>query len=114
MTAFDEEWDLWLAESVRRAIDASETNPWDCFPSGHTWLAITSLLVVWRWNRRWFRILLVPAALLIASTVLLRYHWIVDVAAGAMLAWPFARLCDWLADRDEWPRPARTAAPTPS
>ena len=92
-----------LTDTLRHAIDAGEANPWDCFPSGHTWLAITSLLVVWRWHRRWFWILLVPASLLIASTVLLRYHWVVDVIAGAMLAWPFARLCDWLADRDEWP-----------
>ncbi len=96
---------VWLAESVRRAIDAGEANPWDCFPSGHTWLAVTSLVVTWRWNRRWFLILLVPALVLIASTVLLRYHWVVDVMAGAGAAWPFVRLCDHLADRDGWPAP---------
>ena len=97
---------VWLTETVRAAIDAGEANPWDCFPSGHTWLAITSLLVVWRWNRRWFWVLLLPAVVLIASTVLLRYHFFVDVVAGALAAYPFARLCDWLADRDGWPRPA--------
>lgn len=108
---------LWLTPSVRASIDAGEANPWDCFPSGHTMLTLTSLIIAWRWNRRWFRWLLVPSALLIASTVLLRYHWTIDVLAGAVLAWPVARACDWLADRDGWPRaPAagRAGAVTPA
>lgn len=100
---------LWFTSGLRNAIDAGEANPWDCFPSGHTWLTLTSLLVVWRWHRRWFWLLLLPCLVLIASTVLLRYHWIVDVVAGAVLAWPFARLCDHLADRDGWP-PASCAS----
>lgn len=95
---------VWLAAPVRAAIDAGEANPWDCFPSGHTMMTATSLLILWRWNRRWFWVLLAPALLLIASTVLLRYHWLLDVAGGAALAWPVARGCDHLADRDDWPR----------
>lgn len=105
---------LWIADPLRRAIDASEANPWDCFPSGHTWLSLTSLSITWRWNRRAFAVLLVPAVVLIASTVLLRYHWVVDVVAGALLAWPCARLCDWLADRDGWPRPGAADVVTPA
>jgi membrane-associated phospholipid phosphatase len=94
---------LWLTPALRHAIDAGEANLWDCFPSGHTMLTLTSLLSLWRWNRRWFHWLVLPGALLIVSTVLLRYHWTIDVVAGALLAWPVARACDWLADRDEWP-----------
>ncbi|MBL8726784.1 MAG: phosphatase PAP2 family protein [Planctomycetes bacterium] len=95
---------LWACETVRAWIDAAEHNEWDCFPSGHTMLTVTSLLLLWRWNRRWFSWLLLPALLLIASTMLLRYHWAIDVVVGALLAWPCLRLCDWLADRDGWPR----------
>jgi membrane-associated phospholipid phosphatase len=94
---------LWLTPSLREAIDAGEANPWDCFPSGHTMLTVTSLIVLWRWNRRWFAWLFVPALLLIASTMLLRYHWAIDVVVGAALAWPVVRVCDWLADGDDWP-----------
>lgn len=101
----------WLTPTLRAAIDRGEANPWDCFPSGHTMLTVTSLINLWRWNRRWFRWFLVPCLLLILSTVLLRYHWTIDVVAGALLAWPTARLCDRLADRDGWP-PAPTAAVT--
>lgn len=100
---------LWLAAPLRASIDAGEANPWDCFPSGHTMMALTSLMILWRWNRRWFAWLLLPCLMLIASTILLRYHWGVDVVAGALLAWPVARACDRLADRDGWPpAPRRT------
>jgi membrane-associated phospholipid phosphatase len=101
----------WLTPWLRASIDAGEANPWDCFPSGHTMLTVTSLLILWRWNRRWFRWLLVPGALLIVSTMLLRYHWTIDVAAGLLLAWPTARAIDRLADRDGWPA---AGAPSPA
>lgn len=101
---------LWLTAPVRAWIDGAEANRWDCFPSGHTMLTITSLIILRRWARPAFRVLLVPGLLLIASTVLLRYHWVSDVVAGAVCAWPCAWLCDWLADRDGWP----PAAPEPA
>jgi membrane-associated phospholipid phosphatase len=97
---------LWLTEPVRAFIDGAEANAWDCFPSGHTMMTLTSLIILWRWARRWFWWLVLPALLLIASTMLLRYHWAGDVLAGALCAWPCARLCDWLADLDGWPRPS--------
>lgn len=95
---------LWFAQSIRESIDAMEANHWDCFPSGHTMLTLTNLIVLWRWARRWFWVLLLPSIALIASTVLLRYHWASDVVIGAIWAWPMARVCDWLADRDGWPQ----------
>lgn len=95
---------LWATASVRAWIDRAEANPWDCFPSGHTMLTVTSLLVLWRWNRRWFVWLLLPSLLLIASTMLLRYHWAIDVLVGLAAAWPCLWLSDRLADRDGWPR----------
>lgn len=94
---------LWATPAIRAAIDAGESNPWDCFPSGHTMLTLTSLGILWRWNRRWFWWTLLPASSLVASTVLLRYHWVGDVLAGALLAWLCTRAFDALADRDGWP-----------
>ncbi len=95
---------LWAAGPVRAWIDTAEQNQWDCFPSGHTMLTVTSLVLLWRWHRRWFWWLLLPGLLLIASTMLLRYHWAIDVVFGAAVTWPCLRICDWLADRDGWPR----------
>ena len=102
--AYDFElYGLWFAESLRENLLAASTMRHDCFPSGHTMMTITSLLITWRWCRRAFWWLLVPCLLLIASTVLLRYHWATDVVVGALLAWPCARLCDRLMDGDGWP-----------
>lgn len=99
---------LWFTGSLRESIDALEANPWDCFPSGHTMLALTSLIVLWRWASFWFWLMLLPVAGLVLSTMLLRYHWGCDVIVGALWAFPCARLCDWLADRDGWPMANRT------
>ncbi|HEX6810242.1 MAG TPA: phosphatase PAP2 family protein [Planctomycetota bacterium] len=106
---------LSVTPFLRHVIDAGEANPHNCFPSGHTMLTIVSLIVAWRWNRRWCWVLLPLVLTLIASTVLLRYHWATDVVAGALLAWPAVRICDHLADRDGWPAaepvPARSVTP---
>ena len=68
--------------------------PRDAFPSLHTANAVTVLLVAWRHDRRAFGVYLVPCAGLVAATVYLRWHYVIDVAAGAALAlaWqPLAR-----------------------
>lgn len=100
---------LWFTAWIRESIETLEVNLWDCFPSGHTMLTVTNLIMLWRWARRWFWILLVPSIALIVSTVLLRYHWASDVVIGGIWAWPMARVCDWLADRDGWARAEATA-----
>ncbi len=60
--------------------------PRDAFPSLHTANAVTILLVAWRHDRRALLVYLLPALGLISATVYLRYHWVVDVVAGAALA----------------------------
>jgi membrane-associated phospholipid phosphatase len=92
-----------VAGAVHRWIGAAEANRRDCFPSGHTMLALASAIVVWRWARAALASLLAVALPLIASTVCLRYHWPADVAAGALCAWPAVRTVDWLLARDGTP-----------
>lgn len=58
----------------------------DAFPSGHTAIALTVLFLAYRFDRRVFRWLLLPVLLLIPATVYCRYHYAVDVVAGAALA----------------------------
>ncbi|MBI4418102.1 MAG: phosphatase PAP2 family protein [Ignavibacteriales bacterium] len=87
---------LLLAVPLRDFINAAESIPAgnenpvdyvqrDVFPSGHTQL---SLIVVYlafhfRLHSRW--ILTVLTGLLIVGTVYLRYHYFVDLIAGALL-----------------------------
>lgn len=91
---------VWLEARIHAAIAAAEANIWDCFPSGHTMLSLMSLMVLWRWARPAFWLMLPVVGLLVFSTVALRYHWVWDVLAGAALAWPSLRLGDLLLDRD--------------
>lgn len=60
--------------------------PRDAFPSLHTANAVTLLLMAWRHDRRAFAALLVPMTGLVGATLYLRFHYVVDVAAGALLA----------------------------
>lgn len=68
--------------------------PRDAFPSLHTANAVTLLLVTRRHDRRAFAWVVVPMLGLVAATVYLRFHWLVDVAAGALLAIAWQPLAD--------------------
>ncbi len=90
---------LWLTPHLRRFVDAGglapvdaprhllpALAPRDAFPSGHT--LVTLLLMWWAFRERlrvgWF---VIPAGtLLIVGTMYLRYHYVIDVIAGAALA----------------------------
>ncbi len=58
----------------------------DLFPSGHTMMTIVAVYWSWRFrlSLRWA--LTAVGAVLVFATVYLRYHHVVDVAAGAMCA----------------------------
>ena len=59
---------------------------WDCFPSLHTAVPWMLTLLLWSSVRRWAQLLCVTAATLVtASTIVLRFHYGIDVLAG--LAW---------------------------
>jgi len=77
---------LWSFPFLRNALDVLEAAHYDCFPSGHTELI---LLACWysRWlSNRLFRVFCAYTAAMLLSTVYLRYHYTVDLAAGAVLA----------------------------
>ena len=82
---------LLLQGPIHRILHELEGVHYDCFPSGHTEIALIVLVYAWRWARRTFWVLLPFGAGLIASTVYLRYHYVVDLVAGALLAWAVVR-----------------------
>jgi membrane-associated phospholipid phosphatase len=74
---------LW----VRQTLDGLEHNKTDAFPSGHTAVALVTLAYAWKCRARvLFRILAPVVSALIVSTVYLRYHYVIDVIAGMLLA----------------------------
>ena len=92
---------VWLFEGLRGTLDRAEGITRDCFPSGHTELTLIVLYYARRFHRRTFWLLLPVGSALIFSTVYLRYHYVVDVIAGAaaaalviLIAGPLYRLCN--------------------
>jgi membrane-associated phospholipid phosphatase len=74
---------LW----IRQTLDGLEHNKTDAFPSGHTAVALVTLVYAWKYREKVLSWILAPAVLaLIISTVYLRYHYVVDVIAGVLLA----------------------------
>lgn len=75
----------WLTR-IHQAIVVRGTNGVDVFPSLHC--GVTGFLLFFdrRHAPRRFRLLLVPVAILWVSTIYLRYHYVVDVAAGFALS----------------------------
>jgi membrane-associated phospholipid phosphatase len=76
---------LWLFRGMQVTLDRLESAHYDCFPSGHTELTI----LAW-WGSRlvskkvsWAYLAYTP--FLIFATVYCRYHYTVDVLAGAVL-----------------------------
>ncbi|MGA2629314.1 MAG: phosphatase PAP2 family protein [Terriglobia bacterium] len=68
----------------------------DVFPSLHAGISFVVWLYAWRNSRPLFAILAPFVLSLFVSTVYLRYHYLVDVVAGLLLA-PFAfLLANWL------------------
>ncbi|MGH7162894.1 MAG: phosphatase PAP2 family protein [Planctomycetota bacterium] len=78
------------SRAVYKSIDFLEGHKYDAFPSGHTMIAVIVLLLAWKHVRPLFWALLPAVAGLVVSTVYCRYHYVVDVIAGLILAFPSA------------------------
>lgn len=77
---------LLFFQPVRRLLDSAEGITRDCFPSGHTELTLLVLYYARKFHRRTFWFLLPFGAGIVLSTVYLRYHYVVDVVAGVVVA----------------------------
>ncbi len=76
----------FITDFVRDVLNGLEHNKRDCMPSGHTQIALTVLFLSARYQRLLFYLLIPVITGLILSTIYLRYHYVVDLFAGAALA----------------------------
>ncbi len=77
---------IFLAEFIRNTLDAVEGIKRDAFPSGHSAVALVVLYLSYRFEKGIFLIYLPIVSALLISTVYLRYHYVIDVIAGIILA----------------------------
>jgi len=76
----------FFTDFVKDLLYSIEHNKRDCMPSGHTQIALMVLFLAYRYQRTIFTILFPIICGLILSTVYLRYHYVIDLIAGATLA----------------------------
>jgi membrane-associated phospholipid phosphatase len=88
-----------VSRFINDTINSLEKTKFDVFPSGHTMVSVAVLLVAWKRARDVFWWLLPIATGLIISTVYCRFHYVIDLIAGASLAVVTVPLGDWLYDR---------------
>ncbi len=104
---------LLVTQFLRDFINAAESIPKnhpnpidvvqrDVFPSGHTQLTLIVVVLAYRYKLATRGLITVLAILLIIGTVYLRYHYVIDLIAGAAMAW----ITIWTGDRLEawWSR----------
>ncbi len=102
-----------MARAINDTINNMEKTKFDVFPSGHTMISMTVLIVAWRRARDVFWVLLPIATGLVISTVYCRYHYVIDVIAGTTLAFLTVPVGDGIYDRLMSAVAAAPAATTP-
>ncbi len=83
---YDKDLDGFLVSGpIQNVLNLLEGVKRDAFPSGHTGVALTVLLLAYRYERKLFWWMTAPVLLLIFATVYCRYHYVIDVICGFML-----------------------------
>ena len=77
---------LILADPIMRALDFLEGVKRDAFPSGHSAVVLVVLAYAYRYEKGLYWLFLPIVLALLFSTVYMRYHYVVDVLAGMLLA----------------------------
>jgi membrane-associated phospholipid phosphatase len=77
---------LWAFRFFQGTLDSLEGLQYDCFPSGHVAVTIVCAYAARKLASPMFWVFSVFAALIAFSTIYLRYHYMIDVLAGALLA----------------------------
>ena len=90
---------VWATDWLRGSIAGGTRMLWDSMPSGHTCMTILMLVLTRRLLPRLLWLLIPIAVGLVFGTVYLRYHYGVDVLAGAALAVVLSRVTPVLQGR---------------
>jgi|SRR5579872_3821591 len=77
---------MWFFHAMQSGLDKLESDHYDCFPSGHTELTILACWGSRLISKRLFRVYFAYTLSIIFATVYLRYHYTVDLLAGAIVA----------------------------
>lgn len=77
---------IFAFQFLRDSIDAMEGVTRDCFPSGHTLISILTVFLARKFHRPFMNKALIWTVFMLAAAVYLRYHYVTDIMAGAVLS----------------------------
>ena len=75
-----------ITRLLRGFLDHAEIVAYDCFPSGHIAATLVSILLAYRFRLAVRRLYVFLGLMIAISTVYLRYHYVMDLLAGAIVA----------------------------
>jgi membrane-associated phospholipid phosphatase len=81
MTNSGENIQPWMTHDQAHAVVTR-----DAFPSGHTMMTLTTMILAFKFKARSKWALLIMGSSLIFATVYLRYHYVADLIGGALFA----------------------------
>jgi membrane-associated phospholipid phosphatase len=86
----------WTFSFFKNLLDTLEGTQFDCFPSGHVAIVMVGAYLARKISAPVFYVFAVFAACITFSTVYLRYHYVIDVIAGTVLALLVIRCGPWV------------------
>ena len=76
----------FLTTLIRGLINVLEPNKLDAFPSLHSAILLITMLIVLKHEKKMFYFFITPAIGITISLVYCRYHYVIDIIAGFLLA----------------------------
>lgn len=83
----------WDIEMIRCIYGVDQ--PYNAFPSSHTYMVIFVSLFWWRWYPRYGWLWLGISVIVLLSTLFTRQHYLPDLVGGCVLAWAGYRFGFW-------------------
>jgi membrane-associated phospholipid phosphatase len=75
-----------LTNPIREIIDILEPNKFDAFPSLHSGILTTTMIISYRYARGMFYLFIPIAIGIMISLVYCRYHYVIDIIAGILVS----------------------------
>lgn len=96
---FDTDLGIYYTRDIKEALMDRYRIEYDCFPSLHTAIGLILSWECWKYARTAFWITLPVVISIPLACVYLRYHYVTDVLAGALLAFGVVALIRTLGDK---------------
>ncbi len=90
---------IFLATPIRDIISVFEPNKFDAFPSLHIATSLTTLIIMFKYNKKMFAIFIPVIAGIFVAVIYCRFHYVADVITGivwTIIAFSFS---GWFYDR---------------